>query len=125
MKAGLVADLTPFYKAWGIRVEDFAPGGVGRFTLEDGPKQGVFGVGDFLAGNVVIFNKGLFDQAAPTIRPWNGRWSGPSTPSSAARWRSPARTHQERSTAVGARLGFRHLREVGSSAPTAGGRPAT
>ncbi|MGH3147451.1 MAG: ABC transporter substrate-binding protein, partial [Rubrobacter sp.] len=34
MKAGLVADLTAFYEAWGISVKDFAPGGVGRFTLE-------------------------------------------------------------------------------------------
>jgi ABC-type glycerol-3-phosphate transport system substrate-binding protein len=69
MKAGLVVDLAPFYKAWGIRVEDFAPGGVGRFTLEDGPKQGVFGVGDFLAGNVMMFNKDLFDRAGANYPP--------------------------------------------------------
>jgi ABC-type glycerol-3-phosphate transport system substrate-binding protein len=34
MKAGLVADLAAFYKAWGISIKDFAPGGVARFTLE-------------------------------------------------------------------------------------------
>ena len=69
MKAGLVVDLANFYKAWGIRVEDFAPGGVARFTLEDGPKQGIFGVGDFLAGNVMMFNKGLFDEAGAEYPP--------------------------------------------------------
>jgi multiple sugar transport system substrate-binding protein len=63
MKAGLTADLAPFYTAWGISVKDFAPGGVARFTLEDGPKQGVFGVGDFLGGNIIVYNKDLFDQA--------------------------------------------------------------
>jgi ABC-type glycerol-3-phosphate transport system substrate-binding protein len=69
MKAGLVADLTGFYEAWGIRVEDFAPGGVARFTLEDGPKQGIFGVGDFLAGNVMMFNKDFFDEAGADYPP--------------------------------------------------------
>ncbi len=69
MKAGLVADLTPFYKAWGISVADFAPGGVARFTLEKGPKQGIFGVGDFLAGNIMVYNKDLFDEAGADYPP--------------------------------------------------------
>jgi ABC-type glycerol-3-phosphate transport system substrate-binding protein len=69
MKAGLAADLVPFYKAWGISVDDFAPGGVARFTLEDGPKQGVFGVGDFLGGNIMVYNKGLFDEAGAEYPP--------------------------------------------------------
>jgi len=69
IKAGLVADLARFYEAWGIRVEDFAPGGVARLTLEDGPKQGIFGVGDFLAGNVVMFNKDFFDEAGADYPP--------------------------------------------------------
>ncbi len=69
MKAGLVADLASFYKAWGLSVADFAPGGVGRFTLENGPKQGIFGVGDFLAGNIMVFNKDLFDGAGADYPP--------------------------------------------------------
>jgi multiple sugar transport system substrate-binding protein len=69
MKAGLTADLAPFYKAWGINVNDFAPGGVARFTLEDGPKQGIFGVGDFLGGNIIVYNKALFDQAGAEYLP--------------------------------------------------------
>lgn len=69
MQAGLAADLAPFYKAWGISVEDFAPGGVARFTLEKGPKQGIFGVGDFLAGNIIVYNKDLFDQAGAGYPP--------------------------------------------------------
>ena len=68
-KAGLVADLAPFYEAWGISIEDFAPGGVARFTLEDGPEQGIFGVGDFLGGNVLVYNKELFDQAGVDYPP--------------------------------------------------------
>jgi ABC-type glycerol-3-phosphate transport system substrate-binding protein len=69
MKAGLVADLTAFYKAWGISVKDFAPGGVARFTLEEGPKQGIFGVGDFLGANFVVYNKDLFDQVGADYPP--------------------------------------------------------
>lgn len=69
MKANLTADLAPFYKAWGISVDDFAPGGVARLTLEDGPKQGVFGVGDFLGGNIIVYNKDLIDEAGAEYPP--------------------------------------------------------
>ncbi|HJQ28658.1 MAG TPA: extracellular solute-binding protein [Rubrobacter sp.] len=69
MKANLTADLAPFYKAWGINVKDFAPGGVARFTLEDGPQQGIFGVGDFLGGNIIVYNKDLFDEAGADYPP--------------------------------------------------------
>lgn len=69
MKAGLVADLSSFYKAWSISVDDFAPGGVARFTLEGGPEQGIFGVGDFLGANFVVYNKELFDQAGADYPP--------------------------------------------------------
>jgi len=69
MKAGLVADLAPFYGAWGISIENFAPGGVDRITLEGVSKQGIFGVGDFLAGNIIVYNKDLFDQAGAEYPP--------------------------------------------------------
>ena len=68
-RAWLVADLSPFYKAWDISVEDFALGGVARFTLEDGPKQGIFGVDDFFGANFIVYNKGLFDQAGVDYPP--------------------------------------------------------
>jgi multiple sugar transport system substrate-binding protein len=69
MKAHLTADLAPFYEAWGLSVGDFAPGGVARFTLEDGPKQGIFGVGDFLGGNIIVYNKDLLDDAGADYPP--------------------------------------------------------
>ena len=68
-KAGLVVDLGPFYEAWDISVDDFAPGGVARYTLEEGPKQGIFGVGDFLGANFIVYNKDLFDQAGVDYPP--------------------------------------------------------
>jgi multiple sugar transport system substrate-binding protein len=69
MKAGLVADVAPFYEAWGISVEDFSPGGVDRLTLEEVSSQNIFGVGDFLAGNIIVYNKDLFDQAGAEYPP--------------------------------------------------------
>jgi len=69
MKAGLVADLAPFYGAWGISIEDFAPGGVDRITLEEVSNKNIFGVGDFLAGNIIVYNKDLFDQAGAEYPP--------------------------------------------------------
>lgn len=69
MKAGKVVDLTPYYKQWGIFVNDFAQGGVARFTLEKGPSQGIFGVGDFLGGNIIVYNKDMFDEARVSYPP--------------------------------------------------------
>ena len=69
MQAGLVVDLASFYKAWGISIEDFAPGGVDRLTLEEVSEKGIFAVGDFLAGNILVYNKAFFDQAGAEYLP--------------------------------------------------------
>ncbi len=63
MKAGRVLDLTPYYASWGVDVADFNPGGLGRATVEGNAADGVFAVGDFLGGNVFVYNKALFDAA--------------------------------------------------------------
>lgn len=63
MKSGEVVELTPYYPQWGVDVKDFSPGALGRATLEGDPSKGVFGIGDFLGGNVIFYNKKLFDAA--------------------------------------------------------------
>jgi multiple sugar transport system substrate-binding protein len=60
MKAGLVVELTPYLEEWGVDPADFAPGGLARATLPDG---GIYGIGDFLGGNILFYNKALFDAA--------------------------------------------------------------
>jgi multiple sugar transport system substrate-binding protein len=61
MKAGEVVDLTESLKSWGVDPKDFHPGGLARLTWD--LNQGIFAVGDFLGGNVIFYNKDLFDQA--------------------------------------------------------------
>ena len=73
MKAGRVLDLTPYYASWGVDVADFNPGGIARATVEGDVADGVYGVGDFLGGNIFVYNKAMFDAAgipypAPTSR---------------------------------------------------------
>lgn len=63
MKAGLAVELTAQYKAWGVDPKDFNPGGMGRTTIRGNIDEGIYGVGDFLGGNVVFYNKALFDKA--------------------------------------------------------------
>jgi multiple sugar transport system substrate-binding protein len=63
MKAGLVVDLKDQFTAWGVDPKDFNPGGMERATLEQGINGPIYGVGDFLGGNVIFYNKALFDQA--------------------------------------------------------------
>jgi multiple sugar transport system substrate-binding protein len=60
MQAGLVVELTPHLEEWGIDPADFAPGGLARATLPDG---GIYGIGDHLGGNILFYNKALFDAA--------------------------------------------------------------
>ena len=60
MQAGLVVELTPHLEEWGVDPADFAPGGLARATLPDG---GIYGIGDFLGGNILFYNKALFDAA--------------------------------------------------------------
>ena len=63
MKADRVLDLTPYYASWGVDVADFNPGGIARATVEGDVADGVYGVGDFLGGNIFVYNKALFDAA--------------------------------------------------------------
>ena len=63
MKADRVLDLTPYYASWGVDVADFNPGGIARATVEGNVADGVYGVGDFLGGNIFVYNKALFDAA--------------------------------------------------------------
>ena len=63
MKSGRVLDLTPYYASWGVDVADFNPGGIARATVEGDVAEGVYGVGDFLGGNIFVYNKALFDAA--------------------------------------------------------------
>jgi len=63
MKAGLVEELSTHYKAWGVDPKDFNPGGMARAAPEGDISDGVYAVGDFLGGNIIFYNKGMFDQA--------------------------------------------------------------
>lgn len=63
MKAGRVEELTDELAEWGVDPAEFNPGGVGRITLEGDVADGVYAVGDFLGGNVLFYNKAMFDAA--------------------------------------------------------------
>lgn len=63
MKAGYVVELTDKLEEWGVSVEDYNPGGMSRGALENDPANGIFGIGTFLGGNVLVYNKALFDAA--------------------------------------------------------------
>ncbi len=63
MKAGLVVELSDDLAQWGIDPADFNVGGIARAAPEGDIAAGIYGVGDFLGGNVLFYNKALFDQA--------------------------------------------------------------
>jgi multiple sugar transport system substrate-binding protein len=63
MAAGKVVELTGKLKEWGVDVADFNAGAMARVTPKGTLASGVFGVGDFLGGNVLVYNKALFDAA--------------------------------------------------------------
>lgn len=63
MKAGLVVELTDFYAEWGVDPKDFNSGGMARTAPEGDIADGIYAVGDFLGGNVIFYNKALFDEA--------------------------------------------------------------
>jgi len=70
MKAGRVVDLAPHLEEWGVDVADFNPGGIARLTVDDRSiEKGVFGVGDFVGGNVLVYNKELLDEAGVEYPP--------------------------------------------------------
>lgn len=61
--AGKVVELTDKFQEWNVDVTDFSPGGIARATPKGTLESGVYGVGDFLGGNVLVYNKALFDAA--------------------------------------------------------------
>jgi multiple sugar transport system substrate-binding protein len=63
MQAGRVVDLTEQLKLWGVDPKGFNPGGVGRITLTGNLDEGIFAIGDFIGGNVLFYNKAMFDAA--------------------------------------------------------------
>lgn len=63
MKAGLIVELTASYAQWGVNPADFNPGGMARTAPEGDIAGGIYGVGDFLGGNILVYNKALLDQA--------------------------------------------------------------
>ena len=60
MQAGLVTELSPYFEEWGVDPADYAAGGMARATLPDG---GIYAIGDFLGGNILFYNKAMFDAA--------------------------------------------------------------
>jgi ABC-type glycerol-3-phosphate transport system substrate-binding protein len=63
MKSGKVVELTAYYASWGLKVADFNPGGLARAAVEGDVTKGVYAVGDYLGGNVLFYNKKMFDAA--------------------------------------------------------------
>ena len=63
MKAGYVVELTDKLADWGVSIDDYNLGGLARGALENDPANGVFGIGTFLGGNVLVYNKALFAAA--------------------------------------------------------------
>lgn len=63
MKAGYVVELTDRLADWGVSIDEYNPGGMSRGALENDPAKGVFGIGTFLGGNVLVYNKAMFDEA--------------------------------------------------------------
>ena len=63
MKVGYVVELTDYMDDWGVSLDDYNPGGLSRGAVESKPEDGVFGIGTFLGGNVLVYNKKLFDAA--------------------------------------------------------------
>lgn len=66
MQAGRVVELTEQLKLWGVDPRDFNPGGVGRITISGDINAGIYGIGDFVGGNVLFYNKDMFDAAGLT-----------------------------------------------------------
>lgn len=63
MKAGYVVDLTDRLEEWGVSIDEYNSGGLSRGALENDPSNGVYGIGTFLGGNVLVYNRALFDAA--------------------------------------------------------------
>ena len=69
MKAGRWVDLAPFFASWGVAAADFNAGGLSRATIENDQSKGIFAIGDFLGGNVLVYNRKLFAAAGVATPP--------------------------------------------------------
>ena len=63
MKAGYVVELTDKLADWGVSIDEYNAGGLSRGALENDPANGIYGIGTFLGGNVLVYNKAMFDAA--------------------------------------------------------------
>lgn len=63
MKVGYAVDLTKYLGDWGVGLSDYNAGGLSRGAAQADPTEGLFGIGTFLGGNVIVYNKALFDAA--------------------------------------------------------------
>jgi ABC-type glycerol-3-phosphate transport system substrate-binding protein len=68
IRAGRVVDIAPWLQAWGVPISDFPAGGLARMTV-DGDTSHIYGVGDFLGGYVMVYNKALYAAAGVTPPP--------------------------------------------------------
>ena len=69
MQAGKVVQLDDKLVEWGVDVTDFNPGGIGRGTPKGTLESGLYGVGEFLGGNIFVYNKTLLDAAGVAYPP--------------------------------------------------------
>ena len=69
MQAGKVVQLDDKLVEWGVDVTDFNPGGIGRGTPKGTLESGLYGVGEFLGGNIFVYNKTLLEAAGVTPPP--------------------------------------------------------
>ena len=63
MKVGYVVDLTEHLDEWGVSLDDYSPGGLARGAAEADPTDGIYGLGTFLGGYPIVYNKAMFDEA--------------------------------------------------------------
>jgi ABC-type glycerol-3-phosphate transport system substrate-binding protein len=69
VKAGRWVDLVPFFESWGVDPTDFNAGGLSRATIENDQSKGIFAIGDFLGGNVLVYNRSMFAAAGVPTPP--------------------------------------------------------
>lgn len=63
MKVGYVVNLSDKLDEWGVSLDDYSPGGLARGTPENDPADGLYGIGTFLGGFPIVYNKAMFDAA--------------------------------------------------------------
>ncbi|PZR63243.1 MAG: hypothetical protein DLM71_04845 [Chloroflexi bacterium] len=63
MKVGYVVDLSDKLDEWGVGLDDYSPGGLAPGAPESDPADGLYGIGTFLGGFPIVYNKAMFDAA--------------------------------------------------------------